>query len=127
MWKTLMMAWSYENGLALPDIMPKREFVGGLSRLLKLGFSENIAKFDYASLYPSIQLTHEVFPEVDVSGALRAMLRYLLDTRNEYKYLAGKYYKEGNDMLGSKFDKKQLPIKIFNNSFGSISLYFSLG
>jgi len=122
MWKTLMMAWSYENGLALPDIQPKREFVGGLSRLLKLGFSENIAKFDYASLYPSIQLTHEVFPEVDISGALRAMLRYLLDTRNEYKYLAGKYYKEGNNVLGSKFDKKQLPIKIFNNSaFGSIS------
>ena len=122
MWKTLMMSWSYENELALPDIQEKRDFVGGLSRLLKLGFSENIAKFDYASLYPSIQLTHEVFPEVDVSGALRAMLRYLLDTRNEYKYLAGKYYKEGNDKLGSKFDKKQLPIKIFNNSaFGSIS------
>ena len=122
MWKTLMMAWSYENGLALPDIQPKRDFVGGLSRLLRLGFSENIAKFDYASLYPSIQLTHEVFPTVDVSGALRAMLKYLLDTRNEYKYLAGKYAKEGNDMLASKFDKKQLPIKIFNNSaFGSIS------
>jgi DNA polymerase elongation subunit (family B) len=122
MWKTLMMAWSYENGLALPDTQPKREFVGGLSRLLKLGYSQNIAKFDYASLYPSIQLTHEVFPEVDISGALRAMLKYLLDTRNEYKYLAGKYAKEGNDRLASKFDKKQLPIKIFNNSaFGSIS------
>jgi DNA polymerase elongation subunit (family B) len=117
-----MMAWSYENGLALPDTQPKREFVGGLSRLLKLGYSQNIAKFDYASLYPSIQLTHEVFPEVDISGALRAMLKYLLDTRNEYKYLAGKYAKEGNDRLASKFDKKQLPIKIFNNSaFGSIS------
>jgi DNA polymerase elongation subunit (family B) len=122
MWKTLMLAWSYENNLAIPDIQPKREFVGGLSRLLKLGFSENIAKFDYASLYPSIQLTHEVFPKVDISGALRAMLKYLLDTRNEYKYLAGKYAKEGNDKLASKFDKKQLPIKIFNNSaFGSIS------
>lgn len=122
MWKTLMMAWSYENGLALPDTQPKRDFVGGLSRLLKLGFSQNIAKFDYASLYPSIQLTHEVFPTVDISGALRAMLKYLLDTRNEYKYLAGKYAKEGNDKLASKFDKKQLPIKIFNNSaFGSIS------
>jgi DNA polymerase elongation subunit (family B) len=122
MWKTLMMAWSYENSLALPDTQPKRDFVGGLSRLLKLGFSQNIAKFDYASLYPSIQLTHEVFPTVDVSGALRAMLKYLLDTRNEYKYLAGKYAKEGDDKLASKFDKKQLPIKIFNNSaFGSIS------
>jgi len=122
MWKLLMMAWSYENGLALPDTQPKRDFVGGLSRLLNLGYSVNIAKFDYASLYPSIQLTHNVFPDVDVSGALEAMLQYLLDTRNEYKHLAGKYYKEGNNLLGSKFDKKQLPIKIFNNSaFGSIS------
>jgi len=122
MWKLLMMAWSYENNLALPDVQPKRDFVGGLSRLLNLGYSVNIAKFDYASLYPSIQLTHNVFPDVDVSGALEAMLQYLLDTRNEYKSLSGKYYKEGNTKLGSKFDKKQLPIKIFNNSaFGSIS------
>ena len=122
MWKTLMLAWSYENGLAIPDIQEKRPFVGGLSRLLKLGYSQNIAKFDYASLYPSIQLTHEVFPEVDVSGALRAMLRYLLDTRNEYKYLAADYLKKGEYKLANKFDKKQLPIKIFNNSaFGSIS------
>jgi DNA polymerase elongation subunit (family B) len=122
MWKTLMMAWSYENGLALPGIQPKRNFVGGLSRLLNLGYSRNIAKFDYASLYPSIQLTHNVFPNVDISGALKAMLKYLLDTRNEYKYLAGKYKEEGNEKLAGKFDKKQLPIKIFNNSaFGSIS------
>ncbi len=122
MWKTLMMAWSYENGLALPDVQPKRDFVGGLSRLLKLGYSKNIAKFDYASLYPSIQLTHNVFPTVDVSGALKAMLKYLLDTRNEYKYLSIKYEEEGNEALANKFDKKQLPIKIFNNSaFGSIS------
>jgi len=122
MWKTLMLAWSYENGLAIPDIQPKRDFVGGLSRLLKLGFSKNIAKFDYAALYPSIQLTHGVFPDVDVSGALRAMLRYLLDTRNEYKYMSIEYAKQGNHKLASKFDKKQLPIKTFNNSaFGSIS------
>jgi len=122
MWKTLMMAWSYENNLALPGIQPKRDFTGGLSRLLSLGYSRNIAKFDYASLYPSIQLTHNVFPTVDVSGALKAMLKYLLDTRNEYKYLANKYKEDGNDKLAGKFDKKQLPIKIFNNSaFGSIS------
>lgn len=122
MWKTLMMAWSYENGLALPGIQPKRNFVGGLSRLLNLGYSKNIAKFDYASLYPSIQLTHNVFPTVDISGALKAMLRYLLDTRNEYKYLANSYKENGDEKLASKFDKKQLPIKIFNNSaFGSIS------
>jgi len=122
MWKTLMMAWSYENGLALPGTQPKRNFVGGLSRLLNLGYSKNIAKFDYASLYPSIQLTHNVFPNVDISGALKAMLKYLLDTRNEYKYLAGEYKEKGDEKMASKFDKKQLPIKIFNNSaFGSIS------
>jgi len=122
MWKTLMMSWSYENDLALPDVQPKRDFVGGLARLLNLGYSVNIAKFDYASLYPSIQLTHNVFPDVDVSGALEAMLQYLLDARNEYKNLAGKYTKEGNNKLASKFDKKQLPLKTFNNSaFGSIS------
>jgi DNA polymerase elongation subunit (family B) len=122
MWKLLMMAWSYENNLAIPDVGEKRDFVGGLSRLLSLGYSKNIAKFDYASLYPSIQLTHEVFTTVDVSGALRAMLRYLLDTRNEYKYMSIRYADEGNHALATKFDKKQLPIKIFNNSaFGSIS------
>jgi DNA polymerase elongation subunit (family B) len=122
MWKTLMMAWSYENGLALPGTQEKRNFVGGLSRLLSLGYSRNIAKFDYASLYPSIQLTHNVFPDVDISGALKAMLRYLLDTRNEYKYLANDYKEKGDLKLASKYDKKQLPIKIFNNSaFGSIS------
>lgn len=122
MWRTLMMAWSYENGLALPAQQETRDFVGGLSRLLNLGYSRNIAKFDYASLYPSIQLTHNVFPDVDISGALKAMLKYLLDTRNEYKYLSVKYKEEGDNKLAGKYDKKQLPIKIFNNSvFGSIS------
>jgi DNA polymerase elongation subunit (family B) len=122
MWKTLMMAWSYENGLGLPNTQPKRNFVGGLSRLLNLGYSRNIAKFDYASLYPSIQLTHNVFPTVDVSGALKAMLKYLLDTRNEYKYLSAEHADKGEYDLANKYDKKQLPIKIFNNSaFGSIS------
>lgn len=122
LWKLLMMAWSYENNLALPDISPKRDFVGGLSRLLHLGFSKKVAKFDYASLYPSIQLTHEVFPISDITSAIRAMLLYLYDTRNKYKALMNEAAAEGNQMLASKYDKKQLPIKILNNSsFGSIS------
>jgi len=122
LWKLLMMAWSYENGLALPDVSPKRDFVGGLSRLLHLGFSKKVVKFDYASLYPSIQLTHEVFPVSDITSAIRAMLLYLYDTRNKYKGLMNEAAVEGNQMLASKYDKKQLPIKILNNSvFGSIS------
>lgn len=122
MWKLLMMAWSYENNLALPDMLPKRDFVGGLSRLLNLGYSRKVAKFDYASLYPSIQLTHEVFPDCDITGALRAMLKYLSDTRNKYKGLMNEANAEGNAKMASMYDKKQLPIKILNNSaFGSIS------
>lgn len=119
MWKLLMMSWSYENNLALPDMLPKRDFVGGLSRLLNLGYSKKVAKFDYASLYPSIQLTHEVFPDCDITGALRAMLKYLSDTRNKYKGLMNA---TEDPRLKSMYDKKQLPIKILNNSaFGSIS------
>jgi len=122
MWKLLMMGWSFENGLALPDILPKRNFVGGLSRLLQTGFNKNIVKLDYASLYPSIQLTHDVFPDCDISEALKAMLRYLSDTRNKYKYLKNEYEEKGDEKNAIKFDRKQLPIKILNNSaFGSIS------
>ena len=122
LWKLLMSAWSYENGLALPGTLPKRNFVGGLSRLLQTGYNVNIVKLDYASLYPSIQLTHDVFPTCDISGALEAMLQYLYDTRNKYKYLKNEYEQKGDEKNAIKFDRKQLPIKILNNSaFGSIS------
>ena len=122
LWKLLMMSWSYENGLAIPDTLPKRDFTGGLSRLLHLGYSKKVAKFDYASLYPSIQLTHEVFPECDITGALRAMLLYLSETRNKYKALMNEANAAGDAKMASMYDKKQLPIKILNNSaFGSIS------
>lgn len=121
-WKLLMCSWSYENGLAIPDNEPKRNFVGGLSRLLKLGFSRNIVKFDFASLYPSIQITHGVFPACDVTGAIAAMLLYLYDTRNIYKALMVECEQKGDSKEATKWDRKQLPIKIFNNSaFGSIS------
>lgn len=122
LWKLLMMGWSYENGIALPGTLPKREFVGGLSRLLQTGYNKNIVKLDYASLYPSIQLTHDVFPTCDITGALEAMLLYLYDTRNKYKGLMNEAEKQGDMALKTKFDRKQLPIKILNNSaFGSIS------
>ena len=69
LWKMLMLAWSYHQGLAIPEKEEKRPFVGGLSRLIKTGYSEDVLKLDFSSLYPSIQLVHNVFPECDVSGA----------------------------------------------------------
>ena len=121
LWKMLMLAWSYHKGLAIPKKEEKRPFVGGLSRLIKTGYSENVLKLDFSSLYPSIQLVHNVFPECDVSGAMESMLKYFRDTRIKYKKLASKYYGEDSKKSES-FGRKQLPIKIFINSmFGSLS------
>ena len=121
-WKILMLAWSYENKIGIPVGQEKAPFTGGLSRLLKVGYSKNVVKFDFASLYPSIQITHDVFPSVDISNALKEMLTYLYNARNKYKYLAGEAKVAGNEADATLYGNKQLPIKILNNSmFGSVS------
>ena len=121
LWKMLMLTWSYSNNLAIPARNSKRPFVGGLSRLLKIGYSTNILKLDFSSLYPSVQLVHDVFPECDVTGAMKSMLKYFRDTRIKYKNLAEEYYKSDKKKSES-YGRKQLPIKIFINSmFGSLS------
>lgn len=122
LWKTLMLGWSYENSLSIPYNLKKRKFTGGLSRLVKMGYMVNIVKFDYKSLYPAIQLTHNVFPDVDVSEALRGILQYIFDSRDFYKKKMKDYEKKGNKKKSQFYDRKQLPLKILNNTnFGSIS------
>lgn len=146
-WKLIMSAWSYQNGLAIPETQSKRDFTGGLSRLLELGFARNVYKLDYAALYPKTQLTHGIFPELDISGVMEGILTYVVDTRDKFKFLTGtekkkakKYQElidEGVDLsetqieeykklvqehkaLSNLYDKKQLPLKILANSwFGS--------
>lgn len=146
-WKLIMSAWSYENGLAIPKTQPKRDFVGGLSRLLEVGYARNVLKLDYAALYPKAQLTHGIFPLLDISGMMEGTLTYIVDTRDKFKFLAGKEKKKleklkdelkaGKDLtkeevtalekeihdvnaLFNMYDKKQLPLKILANSwFGS--------
>jgi DNA polymerase elongation subunit (family B) len=121
LWKMLMVAWSYKHGLAIPEKQGKTDFVGGLSRLLKVGYSKNVLKLDFSSLYPSIQLVHDVFPKCDVTGAMKGMLKYFRDTRILYKELAEKYEKT-DPKLSATYSNKQLPIKIFINSmFGALS------
>jgi hypothetical protein len=117
----IMLAWSYKFGLAIPKKEPQRNFVGGLSRLLKVGYSKDVLKLDYSSLYPSIQLVHDVFPECDITGAMKGLLTYFRSTRIMYKNLASEF--KGVDKKKSlSFDRKQLPIKIFINAFfGSLS------
>jgi hypothetical protein len=143
-WKSIMLAWSYENDLAVPMFGESKSFTGGLSRLLKVGFVDNVAKFDYNSLYPSITLTWDISdPEKDLMGAMLYFLEYVLLQREKYKQLmkkAGKLKdkleKQLENFTGteqeklhlideirkaaeekSSNDKKQLPLKLLGNSF----------
>jgi len=145
-WKLIMAAWSYENDLAIPMTEPKRDFTGGLSRLLTVGYNKGVVKFDYAALYPKTELTHDIFPELDITGAMKGLLTYVVSTRDEYKFIMESHKKAAEDIkkqldnsnlteneiktLKEKlefelqqvetFDRKQLPIKILANSwFGS--------
>lgn len=122
MWNQLMFAFSYENNLTIPLKDEKRDILGGLSRLVKTGYSKNIMKCDFASLYPSLQLLLNLFPDVDIVGILKAALKFFHTERFIAKNLVKKYKKEGNLELSSMYDRKQLPIKILINAFfGGIS------
>ena len=143
-WKLIMLAWGYENDLAIPAAAPNKRFTGGLSRLLKTGYVDRIVKLDYNSLYPSIILTWHVSTPIDTMNVMLSFLEYILTQREKYKNLKGeagdkakelgkqlKEY-EGNDEKFKKKladeiqhwkieksgnDKKQLPLKILANSF----------
>lgn len=142
-WKMIMLAWSYENDLALPSYASSGAFTGGLSRLLSVGYVDRVVKLDYNSLYPSIILSWMVSTGEDISGVMLALLEYILSEREKFKGLksvAGKKAKKKKEyietFLGtteelkllkeelqkyeseeSANDKKQLPFKIFGNSF----------
>lgn len=121
LWKIIMLAWSYENNLAIPEKDERRAITGGLSRLLNVGYSKNVVKFDYSSLYPSIQLVYDVFPDCDVMGVQKSMLKYFRNIRIQYKRLTSEL-KDKDPVMSEMYDRKQLPIKIFINAyFGSLS------
>ena len=140
-WKLIMLAWCYENNLAIPSFSPNRRFTGGLSRLLKTGYVDRIVKLDYNSLYPSVILTWHVDTPIDVMKVMLSFLEYILTQREKYKNLkaeAGEKVDSLKELLKTcnntdknkiedeiKFwkgeksgnDKKQLPLKILANSF----------
>ena len=142
-WNLLLTAWSFEQDLAIPHSDVKEKFSGGLARCYKRGFSKRWVKIDYASLYPMVQLTHDIFPFFDITGVIKKLLLYLTTTRNIYKKLANAdvlneeeiyilkeidhetYNRFINGEITDKnramFKTKQLPIKILNNSlFGAL-------
>ena len=127
-WKALMLAWSYEQGIAVPSFGDKAKFTGGLSRLLRTGYVKNVIKLDYNSLYPSIILTWGISDPTDLMQAMLNFLEHVLTQREKYKGLkkiAGKKKNSATtDEEKRKYaaeesanDKKQLPLKILGNSF----------
>jgi DNA polymerase elongation subunit (family B) len=62
-----------------------------------------------------------VFPECDITGAMKGLLTYFRNSRIMYKNLAAEY-KDIDKKKSTSYDRKQLPIKIFINAFfGSLS------
>lgn len=143
-WKYIMLAWSYEHDLAIPELIDTKPFTGGLSRLLCVGYVDRIVKLDFNSLYPSIILTFNIKTPVDVMGVMNAILEYILTQREYFKELKGeaggkakkiKKQIEANPNLdraelnklreeqekyeaeAARNDKMQLPLKITGNAF----------
>jgi len=127
-WKALMLAWSYEQGLAIPMFGETKTFTGGLSRLLRTGFVKNVVKLDYNSLYPSIILTWGISDPTDLMMTMLHFLEHVLTQREKYKKLkkvAGKKKEKAETEAEKRKyaeeesfnDKKQLPLKILGNSF----------
>jgi len=147
-WNLLLTAWGYENDLAIPIPDTYMKFGGGLARTYKKGYSTRLIKIDYASLYPMIQLTDDVFPMFDITGVMKKMLLYMTTTRNIYKKMGSGaeldveevgllkqldpevHVRYINNLLTSEdvamFKVKQLPIKILNNSlYGALGSHIS--
>ena len=110
-WKYIMLTWSYENNLAIPELIDTHAFTGGLSRLLVTGYVDRIIKLDYNSLYPSIILTHDINTDIDIMGAMSMMLEYILTKREEYKgekKSADKKVREITQLLENQPNNEQL-------------------
>lgn len=146
-WKLIMLAWSYENNLAIPATSTNARFTGGLSRLLKTGYVDRIVKLDFNSLYPSIDLTWWVKTTLDIDNIMLRLLEYILTNREKYKDLkaeagakADEIKEKLKDFNGTKEekeklkeemaiwkteksanDKKQLPLKILANSYAEMA------
>lgn len=142
-WKFIMLAWSYEKGLGIPELVDKINFTGGLSRLLRVSRVSDIVKLDFNSLYPSIILTYNIKNDVDITDVLLAMLEYVLSMREYYKQQKAIHGENvdnlkrqlenaaGNESLVKELKNKiaeekvlknqantmQLPLKILGNSY----------
>lgn len=97
-WKLIMLAWAYQNNLAVPSLSKNKKYTGGLSRLLVTGFMQNICKADYAALYPTTEITWNIEPDTDIMHVMIPMLKYVLTCREHEKGLKKKTEKEAENL-----------------------------
>lgn len=111
-WKYIMLAWSYEHDLAIPELISSRKFTGGLSRLLKVGKIKEQKKIDMNSLYPSIILTFCIKTPVDLMDIMSHLLEYLLTQREINKGLKKESIKKSerlaDEIRHTSYDKQSV-------------------
>lgn len=81
-WNLLATAHCFLNNIAVPHRIEGKLPVGGLSRMWHRGFAENIQKMDFASLYPSLMLALDIYP--DFAPYIIEFLQYFYDMRMYY-------------------------------------------
>lgn len=84
-----MMIRSYlQDNHSIPKDSPAKEYEGAIS-LGNPGVYKNVLKWDVASLYPSIILTHNIYDKVkDPNGNFLKMVRHFTEERLRNKKLA---------------------------------------
>lgn len=138
---SLQLSWAYRNNILIPAKKREPEEFksaatllladrGGLMYHPPLGYHENIAELDFASMYPSIMVNHNVSPETvncrccsnsmvpelgysiceKREGIVGATLRSVIAKRSYYKKRR-KEYRGKNDLLCRRYDRRQNALK----------------
>lgn len=118
----LMSKDYYHGKKMLPMPQAKKAYQGATSEVIGMGIFKNIAKYDVASLYPSIQEVYNVFPKSDTLGSMKNNLLFFKTERLRVKELAKKeedLIKEGkgSQIKYEEYHAYQLALKILINSF----------
>ena len=103
------------RGEAIPHPVEGRFFPGGFTDIKKTGVISPVISADVASLYPSLILTREFFPQTDRLGLYGEILRKLLQRRLEIKRQLKELPRDSDDY--AEMDARQGTFKIIINSF----------
>jgi DNA polymerase I len=102
------------RGHSLPETPEPRPFEGGYTAIFETGVIEDVWHCDVTSLYPSVMLAFDYFPEGDTLGIFRGLLKDLRTFRLEAKSAL----RAAEDPVErGRLDALQSTFKILINSF----------